>query len=81
MNLKADGAFVEVRVSDTGIGMSREVASHVFDKYYQGDASHSTRGNGLGLAIVKRIVTLSGGRVRVESEEGAGSTFIVKLPM
>ena len=81
VNLKADGAFVEVRVSDTGIGMSREVASHVFDKYYQGDASHSTRGNGLGLAIVKRIVTLSGGRVRVESEEGAGSTFIVKLPM
>ena len=81
VNLKADGAFVEVRVSDTGIGMSREVASHVFDKYYQGDASHSTRGNGLGLAIVKRIVTLSGGRVRVESEEGAGSAFIVKLPM
>ncbi len=81
VNLKADGAFVEVRVSDTGIGMSREVASHVFDKYYQGDASHSTRGNGLGLAIVKRIVTLSGGRVSVESEEGAGSTFIVKLPM
>lgn len=81
VNLKADGAFVEVRVSDTGIGMSREVASHVFDKYYQGDASHSTRGNGLGLAIVKRIVTLSGGSVSVESEEGAGSTFIVKLPM
>lgn len=71
----------EVRVSDDGIGMSEEVASHVFDKYYQGDASHSTRGNGLGLSIVKRIVTLAGGSVSVESREGEGSTFIVFLPI
>lgn len=71
---------ITVSVSDTGIGMSKEVASHVFEKYYQGDKSHSTRGNGLGLAIVKRIVTLSGGDVFVDSRENVGSTFTVKLP-
>lgn len=81
VSLRRAGGVAEVRVSDTGIGMNREVASHIFDKYYQGDSSHATRGNGLGLAIVKRIVTLSGGDVSVESKENVGSTFIVRLPM
>ena len=81
VSIKLMGGVITVRVSDTGIGMSKEVASHVFDKYYQGDKSHSTRGNGLGLSIVKRIVTLSGGDVTVESKENVGSTFIVRLPV
>lgn len=81
VSLAERGGGAEVRVSDNGIGMSKEVALHVFDKYYQGDASHSTRGNGLGLSIVKRIVTLAGGSVSVESREGEGSTFIVFLPI
>lgn len=81
VSLAERGGGAEVCVSDNGIGMSKEVALHVFDKYYQGDASHSTRGNGLGLSIVKRIVTLAGGSVSVESREGEGSTFIVFLPI
>lgn len=81
VSLAERGGGAEVCVSDNGIGMSKEVALHVFDKYYQGDASHSTRGNGLGLSIVKRIVTLAGGSVSVESHEGEGSTFIVFLPI
>ena len=80
IRLSSANGNAEVRISDNGIGMSEEVASHIFDKYYQGDTSHSTAGNGLGLAIVKRIVTLSGGAVSVESKEGEGSTFIVSLP-
>lgn len=71
---------VRVRVADNGIGMSEEVASHVFEKYYQGDPSHATAGNGLGLAIVRRTVTLSGGEISLVSREGEDSAFTVTLP-
>ena len=81
VSMSAEDNFICVSVRDNGIGMSAEVASHIFEKYYQGDSSHATRGNGLGLSIVRRIVTLSGGDVRVESKEGEGSAFIVKLPL
>lgn len=75
-----DGAAV-VSVTDTGIGMSPEVQARVFDKYYQGDASHAEKGLGLGLSIVHRIVELCGGHIEVESKEGEGSTFRVSLPL
>ena len=81
VSMSAEDNFICVSVRDNGIGMSAEVASHIFEKYYQGDSSHATHGNGLGLSIVRRIVTLSGGDVRVESKEGEGSAFIVKLPL
>ena len=67
-------------VSDSGIGMSREVIGRIFEKFYQGDASHSSFGNGIGLNIVKRIITLANGSIEVESEIGVGSTFTVTLP-
>lgn len=71
---------VRVDVIDQGVGMSPEVVERVFEKFYQGDPSHSMEGNGLGLALVKRIVDLSHGRIEVESSRNAGSRFTVVLP-
>ena len=71
---------IVVRVTDTGCGMSEENVKHIFDKFYQGDTSHSKEGNGLGMAMVKRVVDLVNGRILVESVQGQGSSFTVILP-
>jgi signal transduction histidine kinase len=79
LTLTADEKYATVRVSDTGCGMSAEVGAHIFEKFYQGDTSHSTQGNGLGLALVKRVIDIMQGEIGVESEVGIGTTFTVKI--
>ncbi len=80
ISLKADLDDIIVKVSDNGIGMDDSTSKRIFDKFYQGDASHGGSGNGLGLPLAKRIVELSGGKISVKSKKGVGTTFIVRLP-
>lgn len=80
IRMSENNNVVSVYVEDNGIGMSKEVLEHIFDKFYQGDKSHKTSGNGLGLPLTKRIVALCGGDISAQSTEGKGSIFRVDLP-
>ncbi|MDE6000901.1 MAG: HAMP domain-containing histidine kinase [Clostridia bacterium] len=68
-----------VKVTDSGCGIDPKTGRHIFEKFYQGDTSHSQEGNGLGLALVKKVIDLIGGQISVESELEKGSTFTVVL--
>ncbi len=73
---------VRVEVADTGPGIAPEERERLFDEFQQGDAGVAQReGTGLGLALSKRLIELHGGRIWVESELGAGSTFTFTLPV
>ena len=73
--------WVEVAVTDTGVGISPEELPHVFDRFYRGDAARVREGGtGLGLAIARMIAQQHGGSIEAESEPGRGSTFRVRLP-
>jgi signal transduction histidine kinase/ligand-binding sensor domain-containing protein len=74
---------LELRVSDTGVGISDEFLPHLFDQFKQESAGidRSHEGSGLGLAITKEMVELMGGEINVETQKGKGTTFIVGLPM
>lgn len=79
ISLKEDDTHAIIKVKDTGCGISNEVGKHIFDKFYQGDTSHSSEGNGLGLALVKKVIDLIGGEISVESKVGVGTTFKLRL--
>ena len=78
--LKCEANTVVFSIKDSGEGMSEDVQRRIFEKFYQGDSSHTTAGNGIGLNIVKRVVTLAGGSITVKSEINKGSEFVVTLP-
>ncbi|MEE9572134.1 MAG: ATP-binding protein, partial [Candidatus Neomarinimicrobiota bacterium] len=73
----------EIVISDEGIGISKERLKNIFDRFYQVDSSHTREheGTGIGLALTKELVELHKGEIGVESEEGKGTTFIVRLPL
>ena len=79
VSLTATAHHAIVKVTDTGCGMTPEVGAHIFEKFYQGDTSHSVQGNGLGLALVKRVIEIMHGEIGVESALGKGSTFTVRI--
>jgi signal transduction histidine kinase/ActR/RegA family two-component response regulator len=83
LSLETTGAGVKIAVRDTGIGIESDRVSLLFEKFVQADSSTTRRfgGTGLGLSICRELCVAMGGTIRVESELGLGSLFVVELPM
>ncbi len=79
---QTDNHLLQLTVRDSGIGMKAETLANLFSPFTQADSSTTRRygGTGLGLAITHRLIAIMGGSIEAESQVGAGSTFIVKLP-
>jgi len=83
VGLRSDTQYIEVKVSDTGIGIEDKDILRIFDKFYR-EKSERTKhisGTGLGLSIVKGVVDAHHGSIYVESEVGKGTTFTILLPI
>lgn len=81
ITMKKNSKDIEISIEDTGIGMSKEVVSHIFERFYREDKARNVEGNGLGLAIVKSIVDLHHGKIVILSQVDVGTNFIVRLPI
>ncbi len=84
LDLKTDtDEGVKIRVLDTGRGIPKEQLTHIFDRFYQADATLDRKheGSGIGLALARQFVELHEGTITVDSKEGHGSTFTIELPL
>ena len=83
ISVAQDSQYVSVRISDTGIGIPAETIPRIFDRFYQVDGSHTREqeGTGIGLSLTRELVELHKGTIAVESEEGQGTTFTVRLAL
>ena len=80
INLTSKDENVIFKIKDYGCGIKQEDIPYIFDKFYQADKSHASKGNGLGLPLAKKIIELSGGSIEVKSTISEGSEFIVTIP-
>jgi signal transduction histidine kinase len=80
---KVDDKHWKIEVADTGIGIPQDAQKNIFEPFTQAQnaITHENAGIGLGLSITKQLVDLMGGRIRLKSKAGVGSTFTVLLPM
>lgn len=83
VTLDADHQFFTILVADSGIGIPEESQAHIFERFYRVDKSHSREigGTGLGLAITRSTIMMHDGAIKVESSEGVGTTFTIKVPL
>ena len=83
VTLDADHKFFYLKVADSGIGIPEEVQDRIFDRFYRVDKARSreTGGSGLGLAITRNVVLMHKGAIKLNSKEGEGSTFTVRIPL
>lgn len=81
IELESQGTDAVVTITDNGCGMGTDVVERIFEKFYQGDNSHSGNGNGLGMALVKKVVDLHDCSIIVNSEIGKGTEIKVFLPV
>jgi two-component system sensor histidine kinase SenX3 len=77
------GGNVQVIVRDQGVGIPSSEQAHIFDVFYRVEKGleHDVKGSGLGLAVVKHIVEAHGGTIQLQSRQGQGSTFTIRLPI
>jgi signal transduction histidine kinase len=81
VTLDRDDLTAVITIRDTGIGMTDEQVSRMFERFYRANEAHTTRGFGLGLPIVSRIIDLHHGEISVASEIGQGTTIMIGLPL
>jgi len=83
VNVSQSDKYVNIKVSDTGIGIPADRIERIFDRFYQVDGSHTREqeGTGVGLSLAKELVELHKGKIEVESEPGKGSVFTISLPL
>ena len=81
VDLKQEHAEVLLSVTDDGRGIAEDQLAHIWQRFYQADASRSNQGSGLGLAMVQEIAQLHHGYMKVESVQGKGSCFTFCVPM
>lgn len=83
VSLDADYQFFTIEVKDNGLGIPEEELEHIFERFYRVDKSHSREigGTGLGLSITRSAILMHRGFIKVESEEGSGTAFFVKIPL
>lgn len=78
ISVKAEGENCVIRISDNGIGILKDSIPHIFEMFYR--ATDTSKGSGIGLYIVKNAVEKLNGSIQIESENGVGTNFIIKLP-
>lgn len=83
VTLDADHKYFYIKVSDSGIGIPEEFQEHIFERFYRVDKARSreTGGTGLGLAITKNVILMHHGIIKVDSKDGEGTTFSVRIPL